>query len=73
MICSGCATLFARSEGSGGFFSLHTDGLYPATRLDAMLIIGKDPGIGGLFLLDLPISLVFDTLLIPYDALQGKH
>jgi len=51
--------------------NFHNDGLYPATRLDATLI-GVDPLLGGLFLLDLPISLTFDTLLFPLDVAQEK-
>jgi uncharacterized protein YceK len=71
MMCSGCATFLARSENTGGFMNFHNDGLYPATRLDATLI-GVDPLLGGLFLLDLPISLTFDTLLFPLDVAQEK-
>jgi len=72
MICSGCATFLARTEGTGGFMSFHNDGLYPATRLDAEFIM-SDPWLGGLSLLDLPMSLAFDTLLLPYDAFQSKN
>lgn len=71
IICSGCATLLARSE-SSGFINFHVDGMYPATRMDVEFI-GLDPVFGVLSLLDLPMSLVFDTLLSPYDAFQRKH
>ena len=59
-LCSltGCGTLMRGSE------SLHLDGeTYPACQADAYLIVcGLFPAIA-----DLPISLVTDTLLLPYD------
>jgi len=71
MMCSGCATLLARFEDSG-FISFHKDGFYPATRMD-IEFIRIDPVLGVFSLLDLPMSLAFDTLFTPYDAFQEKH
>ncbi len=75
---TGCGTFFARTgwrhEGSG------IPRFYPATYIDGALIVsptnqhneGRDSysrriGLFGLGLLDLPFSLVSDTLCIPWD------
>jgi uncharacterized protein YceK len=73
MLCfigSGCATIVSRGNDKYGIF--HSKGLYPATRLEAEIIgycIDSFSSTvifaGGI--IDFPLSLVFDTLLLPYD------
>ena len=82
-MCSGCATYVARSD--GGAFFLYGETLpkcYPATYYDGSLIgesfTTKDPSYAGRFFIcigsvvDLPISLVTDTLILPYDACKSS-
>lgn len=75
LLLAGCATVIVRSPGDAyGIFRFH--GVYPATRFEAELI-GAESGdplrpllIAGA-VLDLPLSALFDTLLVPYDLLPG--
>ena len=73
-LCSGCATVITRSYDSSGW--IHFRGAYPATRFEAD-IIGSGSGSDPLYplfiagsIIDLPLSVVFDTLLLPYDLLK---
>lgn len=64
---SGCGTLFGRS-GVPSFYpnelSSPQTGVYPATQLDGKFLQTPFLILG---LIDLPISLVTDTLLLPVD------
>lgn len=63
--CTGCGSLAARSNASLNFFERY--GTYPGLSLDVELLTSKsvDWFIIGIF--DVPFSIVFDTLLFPYD------
>jgi uncharacterized protein YceK len=72
-ICSGCATIVSRGHDKYGVF--HDKGIYPATRLEAEIIgYGVDSfSSAAVFagaIVDFPLSLVFDTLLLPYDYIK---
>jgi uncharacterized protein YceK len=77
LIVSGCGTVAVTGE---RFLDPKPVGLYPATRMDAALV--HDSATGGtfifrepfylstvLFTIDLPISVVTDTLLLPVDII----
>ena len=78
---TGCATVAARSSQHG---EKQTSGVYPATRMDAGMIAtpfdpdAKDEPAGrrwgrcGLGLIDLPVSLISDTVCLPYDLLADE-
>ena len=83
LCCSGCGTFFVRSEG-GGFFTQNEKlpRCYPATYIDGSFIgesfthhkvpIGERCiGCVGA-VIDLPVSLVTDTLILPYDACKSS-
>jgi len=79
LLLNGCGTFFARSD-----WRDEGDGItkfYPATCIDGVLIASPfmpsmyerkpayvPPLLGIAGLVDLPISLATDTILIPYDA-----
>lgn len=83
-ICTGCATSWTFVAGRQiGPFSLK-EGCYPATRLDAEALGGlpaawcEDSKAELMLeipfvLIDFPFSIVFDTLLLPYDLLQSRR
>ena len=71
---SGCGTLVMRSAGL-------RDELYPATQGDIIMIHGAlDPDgtvfaqksyiLAGLTCIDVPISVAFDTVLLPFDLIR---
>lgn len=65
---TGCGTL-TRNDVKRGHSMYPHSSIYPATYVD---IWGSQSPAAPLFLLDLPISLVTDTLLLPYDLLTKK-
>ena len=80
MLCSGCGTFIARVE----FKDDLGNGLYPALKLDTAMIKGcLDPDgtifaqksyvIAALTMLDVPVSVATDTLLIPADLLRSHE
>ncbi|MGT8859138.1 YceK/YidQ family lipoprotein [Enterobacter sp. 186315] len=64
MFLSGCGTFVSRDP----FFK--KPGVYPATRFDAEGIEELEFPYPLFLALDMPISLITDTLLIPYDLLR---
>jgi uncharacterized protein YceK len=80
-ICGGCATYLTRI--SAGERAKEVPPVYPATYLDGTLmsapfqkkVLGgsavRSAGICVLGVVDLPVSLAFDTLLLPYDAISS--
>lgn len=63
-LLSGCGTFLSRDA----FFK--KEGVYPATRLDVDGIKESESPYPVFFAMDLPVSLVTDKLLIPYDLLR---
>lgn len=67
LLLSGCGTLFGRS-GIPSFYPNELSGpqrgIYPATQLDGKFLQSRFLILG---LIDLPISLVTDTLMLPVD------
>ena len=60
-LLSGCGALFGRHDGA------YTGGIYPATRFD-FRAMGETPIPAPLlFVLDLPFSIITDTIMIPED------
>lgn len=60
-LLSGCGALFGRHDGA------YSGGVYPATRFD-FRAMGSTPFPAPLlFALDLPFSLISDTIMIPAD------
>ena len=69
-LCTGCATIGAR-DNTNAFTS--TPGMYPGTQMDTFYIKTLSPNPALIFFVaDLPISLVFDTLLLPVDYYRSK-
>ena len=64
LFLSGCGTFASRDP----FFN--KPGVYPATRFDVDGIRELELPYPVFLVLDMPISLVTDTLLIPYDLLR---
>ncbi|WP_300004227.1 YceK/YidQ family lipoprotein [uncultured Cedecea sp.] len=64
MFLSGCGTFLSRDP----FFK--NEGVYPATRFDAEMIKESESPYPVFFAMDIPVSFVTDTLLIPYDLLR---
>jgi len=70
LLCSGCATLNARNHANS---FTYVKGLYPGTRMDSNYIQTLSPNPALLFFVaDLPISLAFDTILLPVDYYISK-
>ena len=78
---SGCATVITRAYMSDGYASPGC--VYPATRMDICVLTAvprawRDSSVLEVItavpcvLLDLPLSLTFDTLLLPYDIWGGR-
>jgi uncharacterized protein YceK len=66
VLTSGCATVCRgriKAQKEGG-------PLYPATEADAKAFISGEPRVMPFAVLDLPFSLVFDTICLPYDLLM---
>lgn len=75
LIPSGCGTISSFQE---------RDGLYPATTMDVLawsVILSYSeypenlvyvPAVSLFTLIDLPISLTMDTLMLPYDLYKNK-
>ncbi len=80
VICSGCGTIIGRSGVGDMAYDVKIPRYYPATFVDSRLIAESSPNtsagarafwcVGGV--IDLPISLVLDTLLFPYDACKSS-
>jgi uncharacterized protein YceK len=71
MLCSGCGTIMAHHLGPDDSPS----GVYRGVRLDCLCFGGDQPALY-LMILDLPLSLAADTLVLPYDviySLGGKE
>jgi uncharacterized protein YceK len=66
-LMTGCGTL-ARNDFK---YMLEESDLYPATKFDIFLVQGGPLAIP-FILVDLPISLTTDTLLLPYDLATRK-
>ncbi|WP_227317140.1 YceK/YidQ family lipoprotein [Cedecea davisae] len=64
ILLSGCGTFASRDP----FF--RKPGIYPATRFDVEGMRELESPYPVFLALDMPISLVTDTLLIPYDLLR---
>ena len=71
-VLSGCVTTVVRAGGVNGV-------LYPATKADVAVIQyalddppkeAKTSVVVGLSCLDMPISVVSDTILLPYDLIR---
>ncbi|MBT0665107.1 YceK/YidQ family lipoprotein [Geobacter pelophilus] len=72
LLCSGCGTIFSRTEPRDYFYR---EGIYPATKMDLDFIKLTNTALypfSLLLVVDLPVSLVFDTLLLPLDYNRGK-
>ena len=70
---AGCSTIAVRSQQAQDYEVM--TGIYPATRMDALIFLmgWSDSDVWwfvpwGFF--EMPISLAFDTVLIPYDLLK---
>lgn len=64
VVASGCGTIYQHQNGDAH--------LYSGVRLDGVAIchVGE-PGAMLAFLLDLPLSALADTILLPYDLARG--
>lgn len=69
LACSGCATYFARDSSN----LLHKEGIYPATRLDLKPFEDNLYELFPFTIVDIPFSLVFDTLMFPYDYYRASR
>ena len=78
--CSGCGTIISRS----GFADMgydHVPRYYSATFVDSRLISDSSPSTSSgaraswcvIGVIDVPISLATDTLLLPYDACKTSE
>lgn len=61
MMLSGCGTILGRHDGA------YAGGVYPATQFDWRAMTCSC-GFPPVFILDLPFSIVSDTIMIPWDA-----
>ena len=68
LVVSGCGTI--ATHAGGGDEATQT-GAYRGVRYISRHV-GDDQG-GGIFILDIPLSAVADTLLLPYDLLSDAH
>ena len=64
LLLSGCGSIISRTVPGQG----HGNQYYPGVQWDV-----RDSGWRYLTILDLPFSLVFDTLLLPLDASHGPY
>lgn len=64
LMLSGCGTFLSRDP----FFK--QEGLYPATRFDFEAIKETESPAPVFFALDVPLSIITDTILIPYDLVR---
>mgnify|MGYP003366020530 FL=1 len=64
LLLSGCGSIISRTIPGQG----HGNQYYPGVQWDV-----RDSGWRFLTILDLPLSLVFDTLLLPIDAQHGPY
>lgn len=60
-LLSGCGTLFGRHDGG------YSGGIYPATKFDFRSMADTPFPVPLLLILDLPFSLISDTIMIPAD------
>lgn len=68
VVVSGCGTIVSRSQYDSYYYDLHHPRVYGGTVFDAKSITAENVGL--LFLLDLPLSLVADTVLLPLTAYE---
>lgn len=64
LLLSGCGSIISRTIPGQGLGNQY----YPGVQWDV-----RDSGWRFLTILDLPLSLVFDTLLLPIDAQHGPY
>ncbi|WP_200529690.1 YceK/YidQ family lipoprotein [Klebsiella pneumoniae] len=64
LLLSGCGSIISRTVPGQG----HGNQYYPGVQWDV-----RDSAWRHLTILDLPFSLVFDTLLLPLDASHGPY
>lgn len=64
LLLSGCGSVISRTVPGQG----HGNQYYPGVKWDV-----RDSGWRWLTVLDLPFSLLFDTLLLPIDAQHGPY
>lgn len=64
LLLSGCGSIISRTVPGQG----HGNQYYPGVQWDV-----RDSAWRSLTILDLPFSLVFDTLLLPLDASHGPY
>lgn len=84
-LCSGCGTIIGRSGVRNVVYQEKIPDCYPATYCDGVLIgqsftTNKNPNasvgmrcivcVGSV--VDLPVSIVFDTILLPFDASKSS-
>jgi uncharacterized protein YceK len=75
LLCSGCGTVITHT-GSGSDMGYHRDGVYRGTVADCGAIMAPFMGEARLWfflplgLVDLPLSLTADTLILPFDVAE---
>ena len=75
LLCSGCGTVITHT-GSGSDMGYHRDGVYRGTVADCGAILAPFMGEARLWfllplgLVDLPLSMAADTLILPFDVLE---
>jgi uncharacterized protein YceK len=72
LLCSGCGTVVAHDDKGQGDTGGVTHGVYRGVRTDWQWIAHAEPetSLGApLWCIDMPFSFVFDTLLLPFDAM----
>lgn len=65
VVCSGCGRLLSKTP------PFYTTGIYAGTRVDVGII--SSGGEGLVFLLDLPFSVVADTIMLPKDIYDKQN
>lgn len=80
VLVAGCGTVIGRTGIGDMAYGEKIPRYYPATYVDGCLISESSPNasdgarafwcVGGI--IDMPISLAFDTLLLPYDASKSS-
>ncbi len=66
VLCSGCGTIAAHK-----YKNSEMEGVYQGVRLDCDIFPGGDAYPFPLVVFDLPLSLVADTLVLPYDIIHS--
>lgn len=67
--CGGCSTIFTQHTTSPGDWVAVPSGVYRGVRFDGSLIADADcpAGLKVLCVVDIPLSTVGDTIVLPYD------